>query len=66
MKKDKKEKRYRIYRYIRDTLFYFLKNFFYKDNQPQIGKEIRTSLKTCPASNIEKTKNTYKYSKNNE
>ena len=54
---DKKDKRYRY------TLF-FVKNFFYKIIQPQIGKRIKTSLRTCPTSNITKIKNTYECYKN--
>ena len=63
--KSRKDKEWKIKK-IKDTdiLFFFVKNFFYKIIQPQIGKRIETSLKTCLASNITKIKNTYECYKN--
>ena len=52
----------RVQRY---TLF-FCQELHLQNIQPQIGKKLTTSLKTCPAKNIKKVTNLYKYPKNKE
>ena len=39
------------------TLISLYKNLFYKNVQAEKAKKIRTSVRTCPASNIENNKN---------